>query len=157
MWKNNDQSISSGDESLNLLAGRDINFFYEGNYPKELVDQKIVNEVEKLRKARFFVEFDRITSSLALGSRLAKRELSGGSDEIRCQGLAWCARLLTLSDELDKAEEFLELAKTLANCPEIKFAEAFVISQKGDKTAALQTLGVVAMPFARGETPLPAM
>ena len=54
--------------------------------------------------------------------------------------MALCVRLLSRSDALDKAEEFLELARTLGDSPEIQIAEAFVLSQKGDKAAALQVL-----------------
>jgi len=59
---------------------------------------------------------------------------------MRGRGLAWCARILSPSDDLERAEDFLELAKTLGDSPEAKIAEAFVISQKGDKAAALQAL-----------------
>ena len=109
-------------------------------FPVALVDQKIEEEIEKLRKSRFFQEFETNRSSLALGGRLAERELSGGSNEIRSRGLAWCARLLSRSDDLDKAEEFLEFAKTLGDSSEIQVAAAFVLSQQGDKAAALQVI-----------------
>ena len=143
MWKRGKQSISAGDDSTNVIAGRDVNFFLKGNVPKELVDQIIEEEVDKLRKSRFFSEFDRTRSSLSLGRRLAEGNLSGGSDEMRGRGLAWCARILSPSDDLERAEGFLELAKTLGDSPEAKIAEAFVISQKGDKATALQTLAGV--------------
>ena len=101
---------------------------------------KIEEEVERLRKSRFFSDFDRIRSSLSLGRRLAEGELSGGSDEIRGRGLAWCARVLSTSDDLERAEDFLKLAKTLGDSTEAKIAEAFVVSQKGGRSAALQVL-----------------
>nr|HPQ40195.1 HNH endonuclease [bacterium] len=134
------QSISAGDDSTNVIAGRDINVFLEGNVPIELVDPIIEEEVDKLRKSRFFSEFNRTRSSLSLGKRLAEGNLSGGSDEMRSRGLAWCARILAPSDDLERAENLLELAKTLGDSPETKIAEAFLISQKGDKAAALQVL-----------------
>lgn len=140
MWKKSKQSISSGDDSTNVIAGRDVNLYLEGNVPTELVDQKTEEEVEKLRKSRFFLEFDRTRSSLRLGRRLAEGDLSGGSDEVRGRALAWCARLLSPSEDLERAEEFLELAKTVGDFPEAKIAEAFIISQKGDKAAALNAL-----------------
>jgi hypothetical protein len=140
MWKSNKQSISAGDDSTNLIASRDINFFLNSNIPTGLVDQRIQEEIEKLRKSRFFLEFDRTRSSLRLGKRLAEDDLSGGSDEVRGRALAWCARLLSRSEDLERAEEFLEHAKTLGDFTEAKIAEAFIISQRGDKTAALNTL-----------------
>lgn len=140
MWKSNKQSISAGDDSTNLIASRDINFFLNSNIPTGLVDQRIQEEIEKLRKSRFFLEFDRTRSSLRLGKRLAEDDLSGGSDEVRGRALAWCARLLSRSEDLERAEEFLEHAKTLGDFTEAKIAEAFIISQRGDKTAALNIL-----------------
>ena len=111
--------------------------------PVVLIDQKIEEEIENLRRSRFFQEFDKTSSSLKLGGRLAERELSGGSDEIRSRGLAWCARLLSQPDTLNKAEEFLKLAKTLGDGAEIQIADAFLLSQKGNKGAALQVLAVI--------------
>ena len=140
MWKMSKQSISSGDDSTNVIAGRDVNFYYEGNVPTELVDHKIVEEVEKLKKSRFFIEFDRTISPLRLGRRLVEGDLSCGSDKIRGQALAWCARLLSPSEDFERAEEFLGFAKTLGDFSEGKIAEAFVVSQKGDRSAAFQVL-----------------
>ena len=93
-------------------------------FPTELVDQKIENEVQTLRRSRFFAEFDIVRSSLTLGRLLAERELSGGTDTIRCRGLAWCARLLSRTDELGKAKEYLELAKSFGSCAESDIASS---------------------------------
>lgn len=143
MWKRGRQSISAGDDSTNVIAGRDVNIILENRVPTELVNQKIEEEVGKLRKSRFFSEFNRARSSLSLGRRLANGELSGGTDEMRCLGLAWCARVLSPSDEIESAESFLEVSKTLGDSPEVKVAEAFIISQKGDKSSALQALAEI--------------
>ena len=138
-WKQTHEAEMQKRLSADLTAVQ-ADVFSHPYFPVALVDQKIVEEIENLRKSRFFPEFDRTRSSLALGGRLSERELSGGSDEIKSQGLAWCARLLSRSDALDKAEEFLGLARILGDGPEIRIAEAFVLSQKGDKAAALQVL-----------------
>lgn len=134
------QTISAGDKSTNLQAGGDLNVFIDGNFPKEFVDQKIEEEVDKIRKSRFFLEFDRIKSALILGKRLSDGNLSKGTEEIRGLGLSWCARVLSHSDKLNKAKEFLELAKTLNSSPDITIAEAFIISQSVDMASALKTL-----------------
>jgi len=137
------QSINSGDDSTNVIAGGDVNLYLERNVPREFVDQKTQEEVEILRKSRFFPEFDRNRSSLRLGRRLAEGDLSGGSDKVRGRALAWCARVLSRSENLNRAEEFLELAKTLGDFPEAKIAEAFIISEKRDKAPALSALADV--------------
>jgi len=149
MWNKSEQSISAGDHSLNVNAGRDFNLFVKGNIPTALVDQKTQEEVKRLRKARFFVEFDGIRSSLRLGKRLAEGDLSGGSDGVRGEALAWCARLLTRSDYVEQAAGFLDLAKTLGDFTATQIAEAFIVSQKGDKAAALNALADIDSDVAR--------
>ncbi|MHB8087677.1 MAG: HTH domain-containing protein [Anaerolineaceae bacterium] len=118
-------------------------------FPKELVDQTISDEVDLLRKSRFFAEFNIIRSSLTLARRLIEGELSGGSDQVRSRALAWCARFLSRSAELNKAEEFLRLAKTIGSNPEITIADAFIYSEKGDKNTALSLLADIEMPISR--------
>ena len=73
MWKRSKRSISAGDGSINAIADRDVNFFLGSNIPTELVDPIIEKEVDKLRKSRFFPEFDSTGSSLSLGRRLLAR------------------------------------------------------------------------------------
>lgn len=143
MWTRTKQTILSGDNSVIVTGGRDVILSIEGNIPTELVDQKIEEEVKKLRKSRFFLEFERTRSSLRLGRRLAEGDLSVGSDAGRARALALCARFLSRSEEVRPAEEFLDLARTLGDSTEAKIAEAFVISQKGDKSAALNALAKI--------------
>ena len=116
------------------------NTMSHATFPTALIDQKIEAELWKLRKARFFVEFDTVRSALALARGIAKGELSGGTDATRCRGLAWCVRFLSRSAEFQKAEEYLELAKELGTCPEIVVAQAFVLSQRDGKRAGLKAL-----------------
>ena len=123
--------------------------FSHSYFPTALVNQKIEDEIDKLRKSRFFGEFDRVRLSLTLGRRLVEGELSGGTDAVRSRALAWCARLLSRTDKLDKAEEYLKLAKSMGACPEIEIADAFILSQQGDKNAALSTLASINSPSSR--------
>lgn len=147
--KKNKQTISSGDNSTNLQAGGDIKLFIDANFPKEFVDQKIEEEVDRIRKSRFFLEFNRIRSALILGKRLSDGNLSKGTEKVRGFGLSWCARVLSRSDKLEKAKEFLEIAKEFSDTPEIIIAEAFIISQSGDMANALKTLSCLDTPSSR--------
>ena len=113
---------------------------------RELVDQKIEDETDVLRKSRFFAEFDSRQYSLTLARKLVEGELSVGTDAVRSQALAWCARVLSRTKELDKAEKYLNCAKELGTCQEIDIAAAFISSQKGDKSAALSILGGIDSP-----------
>lgn len=118
-------------------------------FPIALVDQRIEFEIETLRKSRFFLEFDRVHHSLTLARKLVDGELSGGSDSLRSKALSWCARLLSPTDELDKAEEYLKLVNSLGTGFENDIAGAFITSQKGDKSAALTALAVIDSPSSR--------
>ena len=55
-------------------------------YSTPLIDQKIEDEIDVLRKSRFFVEFATARSSLTLGKRIVEGELSGGTDAVKCRG-----------------------------------------------------------------------
>lgn len=147
MWDKTDQSISSGDNSTNLLAGENI--FYTENIPTGLVDQKIHEEVDKLRKSRFFSEFKTVESSWRLAKQLAEGELSGGSCGVRGPALAWCVRLLSLTEDIDQVAKLLKLAKTLGDFSETKIAEAFVLSRQGEKAEALQTIAEINSSVSR--------
>ena len=114
--------------------------------PKELVDEKIEEELEKLRKSRFFAEFDNVRSSLKLARRLEKEDLSWGSDSAKSRALAWCARLLSLTEKSDEAQKLLDLAKSLNTCAEVTIAEAFVSSKKDGKKSALKILSNLNLP-----------
>ena len=135
-WKQKHES-----RRLSAISGSvKLDVFSPANFPKALVDQKIEDEVNILRKTRFFVEFDRVGCSLMLAKKLVEGELSGGSDAVKGRAMAWCARLLSRTDELDKAEQYLDLAKSIGTCPVIDIAVAFIFSQKGDKSTALKVL-----------------
>lgn len=142
------------EEKIKILISRDLktvpaDVLSHPYFPRVLVDQKIQDEVETLRKSRFFVEFDRIGSSQNLARKLVEGELSGGTDTVRAKALAWCGRLLSRTEHLAKAEEYLNLARALGNGPEIRIADAFISSEKGDKSAALGMLAAMDAPMAR--------
>ena len=118
-------------------------------FPKSLVDHKIKEETSVLRKSRFFVEFDKIQKNKNLGSRILEGELSGGTNSVKCAALAWCARLHTRTNDLTDAEKYLCEAKALDSCVEISIAEAFLLSQKGEKAAALSILADIQSPASR--------
>ena len=124
------------------------NMFSRSDLPKELVDEKIKDEIDILRKSRFFPEFDSTRSSLELARKLVEGELSVGTDAVRTHALAWCVRILS-TQKLDKAEEYLKHAKKLGTCEEIDIADAFISSQKDDKNAALSALADIDSPMSR--------
>ena len=110
--------------------------------PKEFVDNHIEKEIEFLRKARYFSEFDEIDYASVFGARLSEGEYRGGTNSVRSQGLVWCARILsTDKEELGNAEKYVRLAKSLGG--DTRIADAFVRSQRGDKDAAKKIMADV--------------
>ena len=126
-----------------------LDVFSHSHFPTALVDQQIDTQVTLLRKSRWFTEFDSIRASLSLGRRLVAGDLSGGTDEVRSKALSWCARILSITDNLNTSEEYLKLAKRLGSTCEADIADAFIISTKGDKSAALTILAGIDSPSSR--------
>lgn len=146
------QRIKSGDDSLNIQAGRDsyvLLFQQADNFPNKLVEQAIQEQTERLRKSRFFHEFDTVKSALTFANQLVSGQLSGGAGEIRSIGLSWCARYLGGNEQLEKAEELLALAQQLGNSDELVIARAFLLSRRHKLAEALQTLASLDSPAAR--------
>lgn len=108
-------------------------------YPQNLVDQEVRNEIEKLRKCRFIIEFDRSQFSHSLAEKIVSGEYSGASFTEKANALAWCSRVL-YQNQLEKAEEYLELAYKFGTTDHTTIAKAFIYSTKGDKNTALSTL-----------------
>lgn len=117
----------------------------------ELADPKILEEIDLLRKCRWFSEYDRVTNARRLVERIQKGVLVSGTDDVRGRALAWCARILALasSDCLKEAETLNEQAQTLTSSNEVKIAQAFIIWRNGDKSAALSLLASIKEPAAR--------
>ena len=63
--------------------------FYHRFFPTALVDQTIEEEVDLLRKSRFFGGFDGIQHALALSTRLLEGNLYGGTTTKRAWALEW--------------------------------------------------------------------
>ncbi len=139
-WKNVHESkihslVSEGSKPAHM------DVFRNQVFREDLVDREIEKQVGILRKSRFFPEFEKISISLSLGRELIDRGLSGGTDSVRCRALSWCARILSVSDEVKVSKEYLDAAKALGVCEEIDIAEAFICSKTGDKKSALKILG----------------
>ena len=147
-WKKEHESKIQ--ESLNNSETPDASSFFLSQLPTGLVDQKIEEEVDKLRKSRFFIGSDTPPSSLRLAQKLAEGEFSSGSSSVRSRALAWCVRMM-LSDEklLQQAEDYLSRAKNLEIRTETEIAEAFVHSHKDGKTKALSILADIDLPVSK--------
>ena len=86
---------------------------------------------------------------MSLAKRVIDGDLSRGAKNKRSLALAWCARFLASSDNLDTAEDYLNLAKDLGTGLEIELAQAFILSNKGDKNGAISALASIDKPSSR--------
>ena len=127
----------------------DSDSFYRMRVPTELVDERIEEELKKLRKSRFFAAFDNVRSSQKLAGRLTEGDLSLGSVSVRGRALAWCARFLSLTEKSEEVEKCLDLAKSLETCAETIIAEAFLSSREDGKKSALKILSGLDLPESR--------
>ncbi len=113
-------------------------------FPTDLVDNSIKTEIEKLRKSRFLIGFDENDYALRTARKLSEGDLFGGTDSVKAWALMWCARILLIEESLAKAEEFLEIAKSLG--ADTRIVDALICSRKGDKQAALVALANINSP-----------
>lgn len=148
-WKRDHEAEAITNRFATDLDDVPSDVFSRPDFPTELVDQKIKDKTDILCKSRFFADFDRSDFSLTLARKLLEGELSGGTNSVRSQALAWCVRILSRTEELDKAEKYLEYAKKLGASQEIDIADAFILSQKGDRNAALSSLSSIDSPMSR--------
>lgn len=115
---------------------------------KSLVDAAIDKELMLLRQARFLGEFDHKACARRLMDKLIAGEYSGGGDEARGRALAWCARLLSASDDKTEASKALGAAQQLWECDEVRIARAFCQAANGDDRSALSALSTLNSPAA---------
>ncbi len=148
-WKQDHEDRVLANQLSENIENASSNLFSRSDFPSELVNQKIKDETNKLRKSRYFADFDRVGFSMALARKMVEGELSGGTDSVRSQALAWCARILSSFEELAKAGEYLHYAKSLGSCQETDIADALISSKKGDKNAALSALAKIDSPMSR--------
>ena len=117
-------------------------------YQIGLVDEKIKESIDRLRRSCHFSEFDSVKASVELGRRLMVDEFKDGSSTMRIEGLAWCARSLCAAD-VAGAECLVEAARNLGSRPELDVAEAVIDAAKGDYRGALAKLADLDSPCAR--------
>ncbi|GAV12970.1 hypothetical protein [Paenibacillus sp. NAIST15-1] len=133
-----------------LFQKMESNKFVHSIFPTTLIDQKIKDELDEICKSRFFAEFNTVGASISLARKIIDGELSNGTSSERSRALSWCARFISSSEEVLKASEFLEIAKSLEYRIEIDITQALInYSNTGDKYAALSSLAGIDTPISR--------
>ena len=118
-------------------------------FPTSLVDREVEAALLSIRQGRLFPDFDTRVRCLRLGTALTKGDYLGGTTAIRCRALAWCARLLSRTDEAETAKEYLRKARHLGPSEEVVIATALIRSHSGEHTVALQALADLDSTMAR--------
>lgn len=132
------------------ITTAEANVFSHSFHPVDLIDQRIDEEVIKIRRARFFIDFDAKEHARTLALKLIEGEYSGGSNRVRGDALAWCARILSRGDLIDLAKNCLDLATSLSGSGEVSIAAAFISAADGEVSAALDRLAQIDTAAARG-------
>lgn len=114
----------------------------------EVFDKEVETHLSRIISARFFGGFDTEQTALQLSERLAHGDLVDASPTTRMVGLAWCARLLSVSNR-SAAQSALKSAKSLGNCEEITIAEAFLDAAEDRVSDALASLNEIDTSEAR--------
>jgi hypothetical protein len=112
------------------------------NFAGTIVDEKIAEELDILCKSRFYAEKNASRGALTLATQIIEGDFVGSSGEIKSRALAWCSRIISISD-IVQAEVFLDIAKRVGSNQEIEIAEAFINYQKGQKQIALSSLAAL--------------
>ena len=114
----------------------------------EVFDKEVETHLTRIISARFFGGFDTEQSALQLSERLAHGDLVDASPTTRMVGLAWCARLLSISNR-KAAQSAFKSAKSLGNCDEITIAEALLDAADDRVSDALASLNEIDTSEAR--------
>lgn len=129
-----------------VVAGDKITY-YIGN--QALADKEIQQKLNFLRSRRWFVGDDRFDEARHLAHLCTDGMLAGGSSGARSVALAWCARILSSSEDPSEADQLLAAAKQLGSGEEPRIAEAFTVSKREGMPAALTMLGGIDTPSSR--------
>lgn len=112
-----------------------------------LSDEQIEKSLSKIRRARFLAGSPTAEDARRLATQVENRELSSGSLAVRAKALAWCSRLLSLSEPEDVSTRLLAASRRLHPTPEADIAGAFILSRK-DESRALARLTTIGSPQA---------
>ncbi|WP_341863841.1 hypothetical protein [Gymnodinialimonas sp. 57CJ19] len=106
---------------------------------RALLDLELQNEMEALRKARFFPGCDLVSSALKMLKQLESGDFSQASDAARSSAFGACARWLSRSDRRTDSADAIAASKALGECYDATIAQAF-LSKHSDWKECLKAL-----------------
>ncbi len=115
----------------------------------DLIDREIRAVRDRLKKARFFVGFERIEAAESLANRILEGDLKSGSASERTSALCWSSRLLAY-EPTGNAQELLTAARGLgAMDAEFEVVRSLLLASQGDLPVALSNLAESDLPMAK--------
>ncbi|MDB5528099.1 MAG: hypothetical protein JWR51_1202 [Devosia sp.] len=105
-----------------------------------VVTSELRNRTWAMRRARFSDGYDLTAEALRLRQDVMSGELATADRDVRRQGLAWCARVLSARD-VAAAQKALQEANALGSGEENVIALAFIsLHQDGNRSSALSQI-----------------
>ncbi|QEL56683.1 HTH domain-containing protein [Chromobacterium paludis] len=146
-WKRDHEAKFQSDTAEGIQRQKQAQQFA---FTVRLTDQEIEAEVRRIRQARHLAGYPSTDKVLALSTNVENSEFAGGSKSVRAQALAWCARMLSRDENLDRAKELLAKSRSLGGAPETNIANAFILAaESGSSMPALQLLSPIGTPESR--------
>lgn len=116
--------------------------------PQDLLDAHINNELETMKRSRFFVGSKHKAAALRLAGRIQTGNLARASATVRATALALCARYLAREDDIADAERLLAAALAIETSESAVIATAFAHART-DADAGLAALTPIDTPAKR--------
>ena len=113
-----------------------------------IIDAEVERRLERIRKCRFFGEFDAIEEIRSLVASVEGADLALASEEQKGTALAWCARLLS-GDDPDEAVSILDRITTV-NTEVSDVAKSVVKASRDDLQQGICELCAIGTPVAYG-------
>src|SRR5204862_7085705 len=99
-----------------------------------LHNNEVEKQVERLRRSRFYPDFQIETEANRLAQRLIDGDYSQASDSTRARAIAMCTRWQARSADAAYVEGLLTTATNLVQTEEAVIASAFVAARSGWRT-----------------------
>ena len=113
-----------------------------------IIDVEVTRRLERIRKCRFFQEFDPIEQVRSLVASLEEGELASASEGQKGTALAWCARFLSGDNPAEAASILGRI--TLADSEIISITRSVIVASSGRLQEAISELCGISTPIAYG-------
>lgn len=143
-----ERQSQSLEEMERLIATSSFLAPRHGEGGSSIIDSEAHQRLRTVSKSRFFAGYDLINHIRRLAESIENGELSGASNSVKAEVLAWSARFLSASDK-GMAQKLVDQAMKLGDGDVIVIARAFVAASNGDSALALGLLAPINTSLAK--------